>query len=157
MTMDAEPPIPDEIKSHPAWLRLEDQLNWYGDKSAWNQKWYKRLRITQVVLATAIPFVSIANVAWIKWVTAVFGGLIAILEAIQHLNQLGTLWVQYRSTAEHLKHEKFLFLSESGPYRDLQTEETLRLLAERVEEHVSTEHARWIRSSEKAIKEEKQA
>ena len=113
--------------------------------------------LTQVVLATSIPLVSIANVAWIKWVTAVFGGLIAILETVQHLNQFGTLWVQYRSTAEHLKHEKFLFLSESGPYRDLQTEEASRLLAERVEEHVSTEHARWIRSSEKTIKEEKQA
>ncbi len=129
MAMDPKPTIPDEIKNHPAWLRLEDQLNWYGDKSAWNQRWYKGLRITQVVLATSIPLVSIANVAWIKWVTSFFGGLIAILEVIQHLNQFGTFWVQYRSTAEHLKHEKFLFLSESGPYRDLQTEDALRLLA----------------------------
>ena len=54
------------------------------------------------------------------------------------------LWTTYRATAEQLKHEKFLFLARSGPYRTLREEEALRLLAERVEERVSTEHAKWV-------------
>jgi hypothetical protein len=29
------------------------------------------------------------------------------------------LWISYHSTAEHFKHEKYLFLAGSGPYRDL--------------------------------------
>ena len=48
------------------------------------------------------------------------------------------------STAERLKHEKHLFLADAGQYRDLNENEKLMLLAERVEEHVSTEHANWI-------------
>jgi hypothetical protein len=43
-----------------------------------------------------------------------------------------------------LKHEKYLFLALSGPYRDLKVGEALKLLAERIEEHTSAEHARWV-------------
>jgi hypothetical protein len=36
-------------------------------------------------------------------------------------------------------------LARSGPYRGFGEEEALSLLAERVEERVSTEHAKWIK------------
>lgn len=147
--------IPEQAKAHPAWLRLEDQLAWYDAASGRNQSWYKRLRVTQVVLATAIPLISLIPQAWTRWASAVFGGAIAVLEAVQQLNHFGTLWIEYRSTAEHLKHEKFLFLSESGPYRDLDKQDAFRLLAERVEERVSTEHARWVRASEEDLRQDK--
>jgi hypothetical protein len=48
--------------------------------------------------------------------------------------------VLYRSTAEALKHEKFLFLSCAGPYA---TGDRQRVLAERLEGLISQEHARW--------------
>src|SRR3712207_9488676 len=57
------------------------------------------------------------------------------------------LWVLYRSTAEALKHEKFLFLSCAGPYA---TADRLRVLAERVEGLVSQEHAKWTQGREQA-------
>ena len=50
----------------------------------------------------------------------------------------------YRATAERLKHEKFLFLAVAGPYKGQTEPERLIALAERVEEHVSTEHANWF-------------
>jgi len=49
----------------------------------------------------------------------------------------------YRSTAERLKHEKYLFLSAAGPYKGLSETDRLIALAERVEELVSAEHANW--------------
>jgi hypothetical protein len=52
--------------------------------------------------------------------------------------------VTYCATAEQLKHEKFLFLAKCGPYSGLKEAEALRLLAERVEERVSAEHAKWV-------------
>jgi hypothetical protein len=61
------------------------------------------------------------------------GVAIALIEAIQQINQYSTLWVTYRSTAERLKHEKYLFLSAAGPYRELTDSEMLVQLAERVE------------------------
>ena len=135
---------PDWAAGQPAWLRLEDQLCWYDRESVRCQKWYKRLKLLQVVLAVGIPVASHLEPVFAKWGTSIAGALIAILEAIQHMNQYSTLWITYRSTAERLKHEKFLFLSTAGPYKELTETERLIALAERVEEHVSTEHANWI-------------
>lgn len=98
---------------------------------------------------------NFSDPAW-KWVVAVAGATIAVAEAIQHMNQYSTLWVMYRSTAERLKHEKFLFLSVAGPYRRLEEPERLVLLAERVEEHVSTEHANWFNETRRVFEQQKQ-
>lgn len=143
--------IHDEVKSHPAWHRLENQRKWYAEKSAINQKWYKFFKLIQIVLAAAIPIIALLPVPHTKFIVAIFGALIAILEGVQQLYQFHTLWTQYRSTTEHLKHEKYLFLSFTGPYRGFDQDEALLLLAERIEEHISKEHAKWIDTTKKAV------
>lgn len=142
--------IPDEVRNHPAWQRLEDQEGWYDKKSVVNQKWYKRYKLVQIIFAGAIPIIALLPMTYTKFIVAILGALIAIIEAIQQLYQFHALWTEYRSTAEHLKHEKYLFLSLSGPYRELNQDETLLLLAERIEEHISKEHAKWIDTSKTA-------
>ena len=142
--------IPDQVKKHPAWLRMEDQLNWYSEKSALNKKWYNGLKLIQIVLASVIPIISLIGMPNAKYIVAVFGAVIAILEGCQQLYQFHKIWSEYRSTAEYLKHEKYLFLSLSGPYRNLNQEEALLFLAERIEEHISKEHAKWIDITQKA-------
>lgn len=147
MSTDQSILAPEFAANHPAWLRLENQLKWYDSKSLQSQRWYKRLKFAQVSLAVLIPVMNLLPSDIAKWATAISGTVIALLEAIQQMNQYSTLWVTYRSTAEHLKHEKFLFLSAAGPYRGLSEPERLTHLAERVEEHVSTEHANWFNES----------
>lgn len=136
--------VPEFAAAHPAWLRLEDQMQWYDNKSQHSQRWYKRLKLAQVALAVLIPVMSLLPADTAKWAMALSGTVIALLEAVQQMNQYSTLWVTYRATAERLKHEKYLFLSAAGPYRGLPEPERLIQLAERVEEHVSTEHANWF-------------
>ena len=130
---------------HPAWTRLVDQLAWYDRKSVAAQRAFKRLKVIEVVLAAAIPVV--AGLRWPTWVTAVLGAAVVVLEAVQQLYQWQTNWVLYRSTAEALKHEKFLFLSGAGPYA---TGDRLRILAERIEGLISQEHAKWTQGREQA-------
>jgi hypothetical protein len=129
---------------------LEDQLGWYDRESVRCQNWYKRLKFLQVFLAVGIPIGSHLQPEVAKWVTSAAGAVIAVLEAIQHMNQYSTLWITYRSTAERLKHEKFLFLSSAGPYKGFDEAQRLVVLAERVEEHVSTEHANWINEAKRS-------
>jgi hypothetical protein len=143
-TVSRLPKAPEWAENHPAWLRLEDQLGFYDSKSVSCQGWYKRLKIYQVLLAVAIPIFSHLDPEVAKWTTSISGALIALLEGIQHMNQYSTLWVTYRSTAEYLKHEKYLFLSAAAVYYGIPNEDRLVLLAERVEERVSTEHANWF-------------
>ena len=134
----------EKFVEHPAWLRLNDQLDWYDRKSGENQRRYKQIKVAQLVLAGSIPVFALVEDLWGRWVTAILGASVAILEGLQQLGQYNSLWVTYRATAEQLKHEKYLFLARSGPYQGLEEQEALRLLAERVEERVSTEHAKWV-------------
>ena len=138
-------PVPDYAASHPAWLRLVDQLDWYDRKSQLNQRTYKRLKLIQLVLAILIPLASLVPDPVARYGQAIAGAAIALIEGLQQMNQYATLWVSYRATAERLKHEMFLFLSAAGPYRGLEEQARLVQLAERVEEHVSSEHANWIK------------
>jgi hypothetical protein len=81
-------------------------------------------------------------------VTAGVGGLVLVLEGLQQLGQYQANWIGYRSTCEALKHEKYLYLGEAGPYADAAT--ASRTLAERVEGLVSQEHAKWVTTREES-------
>ncbi len=144
VTSLSDPLVPEAVKATPAWFRLIDQRNWYDNKSQHCQRWYKRLKITQVSLAVLVPATSLLPSDCAKVVSSLCGVLIAVLEAIQQMNQYSTLWVTYRATAERLKHEQYLFLSAAGPYKGMTDGDRFVALAERVEEHVSTEHANWF-------------
>jgi len=89
--MNEETPISDKLKNHPAWHRLENKRKWYAEKSAFNQKRYKRLKLAQIVLAAAIPILALLPVPHTKFIVAIFGALIAMLESVQQLYQFHSL------------------------------------------------------------------
>ena len=86
-------PIPESVRAHPAWFRLIDQLNWYDGKSRYCQRWFKNLKFTQIALAVLIPVTSLLPAECAKWTASIAGALIAVLEAVQQMNQDSTLWV----------------------------------------------------------------
>jgi hypothetical protein len=132
----------------PAWTRLQDQIAWYDAKSQACQSRFKILKICQIVTAAAIPVA--AGVSAPVWLVGGAGALIVVLEGLQQLEQYQQNWTSYRSTCEQLKHERFLFLAEAGPYRG--AADSHALLAERVESLVSQEHAAWVGSREESSK-----
>jgi hypothetical protein len=132
-----------------AWSRLEDQIAWYDRKSQENQRWFKRLKVCQIVTAAAIPVA--AGVAAPAWLVGGGGALIVVLEGLQQLQQYQQNWTTYRSTCERLRHEKFLYLECAGPYATAPNPHAL--LAERVEGLVSQEHAAWASHREEAARQ----
>lgn len=128
--------------------RLEDQIGWYDRKSRHNQRWFKVLKICQLVLAAAVPVAAGESAP--AWLVGGAGALIVVLEGVQQLQQYQQNWTSYRSTSEQLKHEKFLFLARAGPYA---TDDRERQLAERVESLVSQEHAAWVSHREDAVRQ----
>lgn len=139
--------------------RLEDQINWYDKKSAYNQTMFKGMKTITIVVSLLIPLFA-AFAAYkgnidgklVALIAGILGALIALLEAVQQLNQYHNNWTAYRSTAEALKHEKYLYLSNAGPYAAAANAKTL--LAERVESSVSQEHAKWASAQEQTKKTE---
>ncbi len=136
----------------PTLTRLEDQISWYDKKSKYSQRMFKTVKAVEIIAGAVIPLAAGFKAPPV--VTGALGALIVVLESIQHLNQYHENWILYRSTAEALKHEKYLFLARSGPYTE---GDALTLLAERVEGLVSQEHAKWVAGRERAAKRTERA
>jgi hypothetical protein len=121
-----------------AWERLEDELAWYDAKSSACQRVFKQTKLLQIVVAAAVPVLAALSAP--AALTASVAAIVVVLEGAQQLYQWQTNWVLYRATAESLKHERYLYLAEAGPYTGANRH---RVLAERVEGLVSQEHAKW--------------
>jgi hypothetical protein len=144
----------------PTQERLEDQIGWYDRRSQTAQKRYKISKFAQVIIAGLIPLASAFPIPdpEFKWVTAILGLLVLIIEAFQQLNQDQQNWIAYRSTCEALKHEKYLYLAGAGPYLHAEsTKGRLSLLADRIEGLISQEHAKWVSAQEQAVARDRSA
>src|SRR5260370_2737404 len=111
--------------------RLEDQIDWYDRKSRSNMRWFKRIKITEIVSAAIIPFLAASRAPHSAIETGVLGVLITVFEGLLQLNQFQENWIRYRSTCEALTHEKYIFLANAAPYSSV--EKPLALLADPVE------------------------
>ncbi|MFH1095921.1 MAG: DUF4231 domain-containing protein [Candidatus Desantisbacteria bacterium] len=122
--------------------RLEYQINWYSQKSQYNQTWFKRLRLSEIISATFIPFLSGMGdkVPCGPWLIGGLGVFIAVAAASGSLFKFHENWIQYRTTAEQLKHEKFLYLTGTKPY---ESEDKFSALVQRIEGLISKENSSW--------------
>jgi hypothetical protein len=134
----------------PTMTRLDEQIAWYGTKSLHAQRWFKALKVVQLVTAGLIPLVAAFGLPEPGRISAVLGLIILIVEGLQQLNQYQANWLTYRSTGEALKHEKYLFLAHAGPYAD--ASQAPALLADRTEGLISQEHAKWVSTRESSQK-----
>jgi hypothetical protein len=125
----------------PIMERLEDQIGWYDQRSISNMHWFKRLKISEIAFAATIPLLAASNIPHAVIATGILGVLVTVFEGMLQLNQFHENWIRYRSTCESLKHEKYIYLANAGPYSGV--EKPRALLAERVESLVSQEHAKW--------------
>lgn len=126
--------------------RLNDQINWYSKKSAYNQKIYKRLKILEILLASFIPFLSgiVDTFPSISWLIALFGISIAILTGLNSLYKYHENWIAYRYTSEALKQEKMLYLTQVSPY-NIEDKYRFTLLVTRAENIMSSEQNSWMK------------
>jgi hypothetical protein len=124
--------------------RLDDQICWYDARSSSNQYKFKVLKVIVIACAALVPFFSALHVS--ELMVGGLGIAIAVIEGLQQLNQYHANWITYRSTSEALKHDKYLFLANAGPYAAATNPHAL--LAERIESLVSQEHAKWASGQE---------
>ena len=126
--------------------RVDDQINWLEKKSAHNQKWYKRNKSLVIIASVSIPFmagfIEEGDEATImKILIAIAGLVIALAEGLSSLHKFHENWIQYRGTAESLKREKIIFLTQSGPYRD--NSNAFRDFVVAIEGILANENAKW--------------
>lgn len=137
--------------------RVDEQIGWYDRKSQHAQKWFKRLRIIEVIAAVSIPFAAglerfSYTASWSFLIVGLLGMVVAVLSTIISLSQYQENWIEYRTTCESIKHEKFLFLTNTEPYG---VENPFALFVQRVENLISRENSAWSQYSTAAVENTK--
>ena len=135
--------------------RLDNQINWYSEKSSNAQKSYKIAQIIEFVLASATPVLGCAALAFETWsvfltiVMGLLGACIAVIESLCKMNKWHENWIKYRYISELLKHEKYLYITKASPYDD---ENAFGFLVQRVERTISSENVNWVGLNEEKVK-----
>ncbi|MCB0548795.1 MAG: DUF4231 domain-containing protein [Phaeodactylibacter sp.] len=124
--------------------RVENQLKWFEEKSAWNQDRYKRLRMIAITFSALIPllvgFIQ-ENTMLLKILAGLAGVAIAIAEGWLSLYKYQENWIQYRATAEALKRETFLYKTGAAEYRNEKA--PYPLFVERIEAIIKGDTQNW--------------
>jgi ABC-type bacteriocin/lantibiotic exporter with double-glycine peptidase domain len=129
--------------------RLDDQINWYGKKSASNQAAYKRLRLIEIIAASSIPLLAgysqiSGHVGMtIGVIIGVMGLIVAVIAGIVSLYRFQENWNEFRASGESLKQEKYLYLARVEPYDG---EQPFVLLVQRVEALLKSETTGWAQA-----------
>ena len=126
--------------------RLDEQQKWFSRKSDEHQKMYKRYKQIAIAITIAAPIVNYL-------ISDQFCGRIFMLAAgavvtwLYFKNTLEThleLWLQYRSTSEQLKREKYLFLTKTGTYFDKADDVCLNILVCNTEAIIASDNLNWM-------------
>lgn len=122
--------------------RLDDQIDWYENKSASNQKAFKRLRLIEILTAAAIPVLAgfSQDSQPVALAIGVAGMIVTVIAGVLALYRFQENWREYRATAETLKQEKFLYLAGAKPY---DSDQRFESLVQRVEAILGSETSQW--------------
>lgn len=123
--------------------RVEEQIKWYEKKSRINKNYFNRLKLLEIILALFIPFFTnyiTENNIEMKQLIGIFGIMVAAVAGILSLFKFQENWVEYRPTAESFKHEKYLFITNTGVYGE---EEGFEKFVERIESIISKQNSNW--------------
>jgi hypothetical protein len=132
--------------------RLDPEIAWYDKKSGTNKAWNTFCKIVEIVCAATIPLLAGYAKDGAPYISFVIGGLgvaVAACAGISALLKFQEQWIKYRTTAESLKKEKYLFQTKVEPY---DVENPLPVLVQRVETLVSQENTNWAQYMMKPTK-----
>ncbi len=123
--------------------RLDNQINWYDDRSMINQKKFKCYKTIVIASSSLITF--LIAFSEINLIVKISAGLLSVMittfEGILNINKYQENWIEYRAISETLQHEKYMYLYNSGVYRE--KEGRFEFFVERIESIVSKENINW--------------
>jgi gamma-glutamylcysteine synthetase len=131
--------------------RYENQLKYYSNASAKNQKKYKQFQWILIVLSALTPVIAALNTFSVKIaghelplssVVVVISSVVAILTTGLKTFNYQELWITYRSTYEKLKPEIHYYHFNVGEYGKPGIDKE-SLFVSRVESLLDAEHAQW--------------
>jgi hypothetical protein len=148
----------------PAYLseRLDDQISWYGKRSAYNKLRFRICQLIVIVASAVIPIINLGvpltdgDPIQALGITAILGAVITIVTALSQMDTYFETWVLYRTTGETLKRERFLYINNAADYSAVSGEAKNKLLVERVEAMLSSENSKFLSLQQHARQQSEQ-
>lgn len=124
--------------------RLEEQISYYEKAASRAKQMHVRLQSGIIVLSVMVP-VAVSHPqdwsGWQRFLVVAASLLLPAMTGLTSFRKYGETWISYRTTAELLKNEKYLFLTGSGRYRD--NPNAFHDLVEAVEAQLIAEHTKF--------------
>ena len=129
--------------------RVENQISWYGSKSARNKKLYQVSSIGIIIFSAMIPFLTGLETSLTLFgykftstaAAGLLGALTASLTGIAAMMKFQDKWITYRVTCEALEREKILFQTATAPYQA--GPKSYHLFISNVERILAQENSGW--------------
>ncbi len=138
--------------------RYEDQIGWYDRKAADNQRIYRRLQWSVVVLAAITPVLIELDldelIKGLGHTATLTSAVVAILTAGLNTFKYQEHWINYRTTCETLRKEKHFYDAGLGDYRAADDREAL--FVDRVESLISRVNTMWVSTHKTETKSEEE-
>lgn len=121
--------------------RVDDQVSWYNKKAKTNKTYHYWCKCIIMIFSAGIPVIALIhmNLQYKDILLGVLGAVIAILTGMSGLMSYQEKWTEYRQSAEELLHEKMMFTTRTGYYK----EHGFDHFVERVESVLKGERSNW--------------
>lgn len=131
--------------------RYEKQIKWYSSKSTINKRIYMFYQWGIILFSSLTPVLILLEKVDII-IPALISVLIAIFSSALNAFKYHENWLEYRTTSETLKKEKYFYDAGVFEYKEVVDKEAF--FVERVENLISRENTKWLEIS-KSMKKEK--
>jgi hypothetical protein len=124
--------------------RLDQFQTWYDGKAVIAKRRFQGLRTISVVGSVIVPVVANTLPGYpdtARWLTTIISLVVSVSVALDSAFHFGDQWKNYRSTEQFLSHEKFLFNTGNGPYKEKQPGEAFEILVDRCETQIAAENS----------------
>ena len=120
--------------------RVDSQVENFDQQARRNQRIYSFLRMATIACNVLTAFAIALTLAaparfrmYVGFGALVLSMIVLATHQIQEFYKFGAKWEKFRTVAEQIKSEKFLFLNDAGTYRAGDTESKKRAFIESVE------------------------
>ena len=135
--------------------RINDQLRFYDKKAVYYKSRYLSMRAATVIGGAMVPvlvnltfnnlalnlWVFVLHINVVKVATTLISLMVVLFVSLESVYHFKEQWRNYRSTAEMLKKEYYLFVSGKGRYAGKGPEVAFKVFVEKCETAIDVENA----------------
>lgn len=139
-------PTPDERTSlvNSELQRLITHFDTKADKGKRNFQLYKYSSIILAAITTIVASLQVIYATkFPQWILPVVSASATVAVALLGASSAQKIWINSRTTQQHLQTEQFLFNQQAGRYTGLSPEESIQLFSERMVALWSEGHGKW--------------